>query len=90
MKVNQVSFVLVNFLMILIKTMFSGGKLKPFKPLLTTTASWEPTNGLIVHDAVFPHIQFGFRNRKIPVATYHVCYSFLVFYRFSTENCLIN
>lgn len=49
-----------------------GSKLKEFKPIVTKAATWEPTNGLIVFDSLFPHIAFGFRNRTIPIATYHV------------------
>lgn len=47
-------------------------KLKPFKPIVTDAATWEPTNGLISSDSMFPHISYGFRNRTIPIATYHV------------------
>lgn len=49
------------------------GKLKAFKPLMTTAGFWEPTNGLTTQDAVFPHIAQGFRNRTMPIATFHVC-----------------
>lgn len=51
-----------------------GGKLKTFKPVLTYTAVWEPTNGFIHFDSLFPHIAYGFRNRTIPIAVYHVSY----------------
>lgn len=49
-----------------------GGKLKPFKPIVTYAAEWEPTNGFIHYDNVFPHIAQGFRNRTVPIAIYHV------------------
>lgn len=39
---------------------------------MTNAASWEPTNGLILYDALFPHISYGFRGRILPIATYHV------------------
>lgn len=51
---------------------FAGGKLKPYKPILTYAAVWEPTNGFIHFDKIFPHIAYGFRNRTIPIAVYHV------------------
>lgn len=43
-----------------------------FKPKLSTAAIWDQTNGLTVTDAVFPHITFGFRGQKLPIASYHV------------------
>ena len=33
---------------------------------------WEPTNGLMLNDSLFPHIAHGFRNKTIPIVTYHV------------------
>lgn len=29
------------------KILFVGGKLKPFKPIVTKSAVWEPVNGLV-------------------------------------------
>lgn len=55
-----------------------NNKLKPFKPIVTEAASWEPINGLISADALFPHIAYGFRNRTIPIATYHVRVCFIL------------
>lgn len=52
---------------------FLGGKLKPFKPIVTKAADWEPINGFIQYDNIFPHIAYGFRNRTVPIAIYHVC-----------------
>lgn len=49
-----------------------GNKLKPFKPKITDAAIWKPTNGLVVLDAVFPHISYKFRNKTLPIATFHV------------------
>lgn len=51
---------------------FLAGKPKPFKPIITYAAVWEPTNGLIHIDNIFPHIAYGFRNRTIPIAIYNV------------------
>lgn len=47
-------------------------KLKTFKPVLTVAAVWEPINSFIQFDNIFPHIAYGFRNRTIPIAIYHV------------------
>lgn len=49
-----------------------GHKMKAFKPKLKKAATWEPTNGLITFDSLFPHIDYGFRGRKLPIATFHV------------------
>lgn len=49
-----------------------GNKLMPFKPKVTDAAVWEPTTGLIINDAIFPHIEFGFRNKTLPIAIFHV------------------
>lgn len=57
--------------------LIAGVKLKPFKPILTYAAVWEPTNGFIHFDSVFPHIAYGFRNRTIPIAIYNVSDDFL-------------
>lgn len=46
--------------------------MKAFKPVLTYSGVWEPTNGFIHFDKLFPHIEHGFRNRTIPIAIYHV------------------
>ncbi|XP_031629410.1 ionotropic receptor 93a isoform X2 [Contarinia nasturtii] len=51
--------------------MSESGKLKPFKPVSTYTAVWEPTNGFIHYDKIYPHIAHGFRNRSVPIAIYH-------------------
>lgn len=51
---------------------FVGNNVKNFKPKITKAAEWRPTNGLIIFDSLFPHIEFGFRGRKVPVATFHV------------------
>lgn len=51
---------------------FLGGKLKPFKPIITNAAMWEPTLGFIHHDRLFPHIEQGFRNRTVPIAVFNV------------------
>lgn len=59
-----------------------GNKLKPFKPKITDAAIWEPTNGLVVLDAVFPHISYKFRNKTLPIATFHV--------RISNSSCIEN
>ncbi|XP_055304071.1 ionotropic receptor 93a isoform X1 [Sitodiplosis mosellana] len=48
-----------------------GGKLKAFKPILTYSAVWDPINGFVHYDNLFPHIAHGFRNRTIPIAIYH-------------------
>lgn len=54
-----------------------GHKLKAFKPKMTDAAVWEPTNGLVVLDAVFPHIAYGFRNKTLPIAIFHVRFRFV-------------
>lgn len=41
-------------------------------PILIKAAVWEPTNGLLMSDAVFPHISHGFRKKVLPVVAYHV------------------
>lgn len=43
-----------------------------FKAKLSAAAEWDQTNGLLIKDAVFPHITYGFRNQRLPIATYHV------------------
>lgn len=69
--------------LILFYSNIEGGKLKEYKPILTKAATWEPINGLIMYDSLFPHINHGFRNRTIPIATYHV-----IFQSFSNWNIL--
>lgn len=49
-----------------------GNQLKAFKPKVTNAAVWEPTNGLLIIDALFPHIAYGFRNKTLPIAIFHV------------------
>lgn len=41
-------------------------------PVPITAAVWEPTNGLIMRDALFPHISHGFRMKVLPIVAYHV------------------
>lgn len=40
--------------------------------IMTDVGIWEPTFALVVDDSLFPHISHGFRNRTLPVVTYHV------------------
>lgn len=54
-----------------------GDKLKEFKPKMTDAALWEPINGLVILDAVFPHIAYGFRNKTLPIAIFHVRFWFV-------------
>lgn len=71
MKVNQTKANYLNIILHL-KPIHLGGKLKPFKPIVTNAATWEPTNGFVHYDNIFPHIAQGFRNRTVPIAIYHV------------------
>lgn len=58
-----------------------GGKLKQFQPIVTKVATWEPTNGFLHFDKLFPHIEHGFRNRTVPIAVFNVSKCFvLTFY----------
>lgn len=40
--------------------------------IVKDVAIWVPTNSIMISDALFPHISHGFRNRTLPVVTYHV------------------
>lgn len=39
---------------------------------INRVATWEPTNGVLANDSLFPHISHGFRGKTLPIATYHV------------------
>lgn len=42
------------------------------KPLVQQVATWEPTNGMLSTDVLFPHVAHGFRGLMLPVVAYHV------------------
>lgn len=42
------------------------------QPVVNQVATWEPTNGLLMSDVLFPHVSHGFRGQKLPVVAYHV------------------
>lgn len=39
---------------------------------LSQVSTWEPTNGLLMTDVLFPHVSHGFRGQLLPVVAYHV------------------
>ncbi|KAJ6638184.1 Ionotropic receptor 93a [Pseudolycoriella hygida] len=38
---------------------------------ISRAATWEPTNGVLENDSLFPHISHGFRGKTFSIATYH-------------------
>lgn len=52
----------------------------PGRPLVNQVATWEPTNGMLTTDVLFPHVAHGFRGLMLPVVAYHVRNSGLLVY----------
>lgn len=45
------------------------------------TGEWSPRPGVAMNDAIFPHVQHGFRGKNLPFVTFHVSGGIIEFRR---------